>query len=179
MLSYGVVVSSTGFVAPMVSLWRYTHQDTGNLFLICILAIAFASPPWGYLAHKFGAVKSIIVAAILGAFGFILLGPLPALPLGMGIFGVSVSGELMAAIVYSISEACDSVFVSGIWMTMDAAGNLIGANTYYLVEAIGFHQLIMFMVILYLVQLILLIGVLVKEWRDKKKDVDTILQPMG
>ncbi|KAK7045741.1 hypothetical protein SK128_012500, partial [Halocaridina rubra] len=132
----------------------------GMLFGLKDGANSVASPFWGWACDRYHRVKLfILMSSCLAFVSFVLIGPLPWLPLestlalvivALTLNGFGIGGQQVAGVVDAMREAVGSGFpddagthgcVAGLWASLSGAGRFTSrAASGILVDHIGFRN---------------------------------------
>lgn len=130
----------------------------GSMFMLRGGTFTLSSPILGFLCDKVISPKYVVlISALCGCIGFLLLGPVPFIPLkptvalciiALSLLGVGGCGELVGGYTGSIRAALDGGLpdnivtyglVSGLWSTAYYLGDFLGPTiTGVMIEYFGF-----------------------------------------
>lgn len=156
---------SNGFLSVTLEPLVLRKFDLGPLYVGLLFGLkdganSIASPIWGWLCDRYRHVKIFILLASCLAFtSFVLLGPLPWLPiestlgiviLALTLNGFGIGGQQVAGVVDAMREAVSAGLpdeagthgcVAGLWASLSGAGRFTSrAGTGILVDHIGFRN---------------------------------------
>ncbi|CAL4105577.1 unnamed protein product, partial [Meganyctiphanes norvegica] len=132
--------------------------ETGAMFMLRGLSFAVASPLLGALSDKIlGPRLVVFLSAVLSTAAFLILGPVPFLPLeisvgtiisSLALFGIGGAGEMMGAYAGVFRGAVVAGFpddlstyglVSGLWAMFFYSGAFIGPSAGgFMIDNLGF-----------------------------------------
>ncbi|XP_068202801.1 MFS-type transporter SLC18B1-like [Palaemon carinicauda] len=164
-LTFVFSTMSNGFLSVTLEPLVLRKFNLGPLYIGLLFGLkdganSLASPLWGWLCDRYRRVKIfILVASCLAFLSFVLLGPLPGLPIKstLGIViaalilnGFGIGGQQVAGVVDAMREAVCAGFpdeagthgcVAGLWASLSGAGRFTSrAGTGILVDHIGFRK---------------------------------------
>ncbi|CAL4092321.1 unnamed protein product [Meganyctiphanes norvegica] len=152
----------------------------GSMFMLRGGTFTLSSPMFGFLCDKvMSPTYVVLVAASCGCIGFLLLGPVPFIPLtptvtlciiALSSLGIGGCGELVGGYTGSIRAALEDGLpdnivtyglVSGLWSTAYFLGDFLGPTiTGFMIDNVGFgwsstvilslHSLVVLNIIIYL-----------------------------
>lgn len=173
-LTFVFSTMSNGFLSVTLEPLVLRKFDLGPLYIGLLFGLkdganSLASPIWGWLCDRYRRVKIfILVASCLAFMSFVLLGPLPGLPMkstlgivivALTLNGFGIGGQQVAGVVDAMREAVSAGFpdeagthgcVAGLWASLSGAGRFTSrAGTGLLVDHIGFRKSSVIVVILH------------------------------
>ncbi|XP_070534791.1 MFS-type transporter SLC18B1-like [Ptychodera flava] len=124
----------------LISLNINSATTVGILFLLAGLAFGISAPVWGLIGDKLKIFKELnLIGLILGAVGYLLIGPAPFLGLqptfGVIATGLSIMGLGVGAIITIIPEMVDVALQKGYEDNLQTYGLVSGL--YYFADNLG------------------------------------------
>lgn len=170
----------------------------GSMFMLRGGTFTLSSPIIGFLCDKvMSPTYIVLISALCGCIGFLLLGPVPFIPLApsvtlclvaLSLLGVGGCGELVGGYTGSIRAALDDGLpdnmvtyglVSGLWSTAYYLGDFLGPTlTGILIEYVGFGWSSTVIFSLHFLCLLIIICYIYYTFSCKVTDVDDVYPSM-